>query len=95
MNNKNRIPIKIRAFENNCPVCYEQWTYVMPWVLPCGHMICECCHLKQKKVKRLCHICRERYSIRIKRRIKKPKPVDIDITEEEDNYWFGWNGWDR
>ena len=68
------IPVKIKGFESNCPICLEQWgtSKVDPWVFPnCGHMICEKCYLKQKSIKRSCHICREKFGICCQRKEKR------------------------
>lgn len=66
-----RTPLKIKAYDDNCPICYELWNESMPWVYPCGHMICEKCFLKQRNVNRKCHICREKFMIKNARKHKK------------------------
>lgn len=67
------ISFKIRGFEPNCPVCLEQWSVdiVSPWIFSCGHMICESCYMKQKKIKQCCHICRQQFVVKKERKEKK------------------------
>jgi hypothetical protein len=73
------IPVKIKGFEANCPICLEQWSdKIDPWVYPkCGHMICEKCYLQQKNIKRTCHICREKFGIYCQRKEKKKNETII------------------
>lgn len=56
----------------------------VPWVLNCGHMICESCLMKYKLKTRKCHMCREKFTIRNKRR-KRQKELAIKRRKER-NY---------
>ena len=71
--------IKVKGFEPKCPICLECWNnnVVLPWVFPCGHMICERCLLKHKEINRKCHMCREKIKLTTQRR-KKQKANRIE-----------------
>lgn len=86
MAKNNGNPIKIKAYEDNCSICYELWNESSPWVFQCGHMICEKCYLHQKRVKRVCHICRDRYNLKKKRKYKKNRNYvsESETTSESD-----------
>jgi len=73
--NDKCISIKLKGFQSNCPICLEQWSDTLtPWVYTsCGHSLCEKCYLKQKSIKRTCHICREKFEVCCKRKEKKKK----------------------
>ena len=96
-------PLKIKGYEDNCPVCYELWNESAPWVFPCGHMICEKCYLKQRKVNRMCHICRSKYCLKKqkKRNKRRTNRYNDAINSESSGSWTsrgswsGWNGWDE
>jgi hypothetical protein len=88
-------PLKIKGYDDNCPICYEYWAEAAPWVFPCGHMICEKCYLKQKKVKRQCHICRERFNVKQNRKRRGRRNKNSD--SESGTSWSSWgtlDGWD-
>ena len=79
--------IKIHGFEPKCPICLEYWfveteinsepSYTsIPWVLGCGHMICESCLMKHKLTNRACHMCREKFTLKRERR-KRRKAIAI------------------
>jgi hypothetical protein len=100
---KSLLPLKIKGYEDSCPICYEYWSTVAaaaPWVFPCGHMICESCYIKQRLINRTCHICREKYNLRKKKKNKKKHRNNISGTSSLDSrdsgpgLWEGWNGWD-
>ena len=64
------IPVKIKGYDPNCPICMEPW--YEPWIFPgCGHMICEKCYLKQRLITTNCHMCREKFKIRSERKCRK------------------------
>lgn len=93
-------PLKIKGYDDTCPVCYEYWAEVAPWVFPCGHMICEKCYLKQKKVNRMCCICREKYNLkqnrkkrRNRRRGSNSNNIDSTGSWNSRGSWDGWNDW--
>ena len=99
MSEKTSSPIKLRGFdEKNCPICYEEYENV--WAFPCGHMICEKCYLKQKKLNRICHMCREKYNLSRKRKNRKknryvPKSDSAsDSWDSSVGSFNSWNGWD-
>jgi hypothetical protein len=71
-------PFKIKGYDDTCPICYEYWAEAAPWVFPCGHMICETCYLKQRKVKRECHLCREKFNLKKQRRRRRGHRRNID-----------------
>lgn len=96
-------PLKIKGYDDTCPVCYEYWAEVAPWVFPCGHMICEKCYLQQKKVNRTCCICREKYILKQNRKTKRrnrrrgsnSNTESTDSTGSWNSRGFNeWNGWD-
>lgn len=77
---KKPTAIKIQGFEPKCPICFEDWNALKgigPWVLSCGHMICERCFIKHKKNTKKCHMCREKFNLTKKRR-KKQKAKRIE-----------------
>jgi len=78
------VPIKIKAYEDVCGICYEYWADVEIWVFPCGHMICEKCYLKQRKVNNNCHICREKFALKMQRKNKKTRRRKNFFGREED-----------
>src|SRR5271170_5746181 len=96
-------PLKIKGYEDSCPICYEHWSTVSaaPWVLGCSHMICEKCYLKQRLINKFCPICREKYDLKKKRKTKtKRKSREFSefswsslSSKESNNEWNGWNGW--
>jgi len=99
-------PLKIKGYENNCPICYEYWSTVTapPWVLGCSHMICERCYLKQRSINRICPICREKYDLKKKKKNKnkrrrRPNEFDSDwgsgSSWNSRGSWNGFNGWDE
>jgi hypothetical protein len=99
---KSSPPLKIKGYEDSCPICYEYWSTVStaPWVFPCGHMICEHCYLKQRLINRTCHICREKYSLKKKKKNKKKHRNNGSGSESGSSWdsrgsWPGWNGWDN
>ena len=66
----NHSAVKIQGYEPKCPICLSTWSTnegVQPWVLNCGHMICESCLMKHKLVTRKCHMCREKFKTRNKK----------------------------
>jgi len=97
--------IKIQGFEPKCPICLESWFVaddvnsepckkVMPWVLGCGHMICEGCLMKHKMVNRSCHMCREKFTMKRQRRqrrkalaIQRRSTIKSHIQEELEFYY--------
>jgi hypothetical protein len=92
-------PLKIKGYEDNCPICYEYWSIAAaaPWVFPCGHMICEKCYLKQRLVNRTCHLCREKYCLKKKKKNRRKYRYDPNSNAESGSSWdseFGLNGWD-
>jgi len=99
-------PIKIKGYEDNCPICYELWSKSSPWTYPCGHMLCEKCYLKQQRINRMCHICRGKYSIKKQKQKQKQKKRNkrrrnrYGSNSDSENHsssresWPGWNGWD-
>ncbi len=79
-------PIKIKGYEDNCPICYELWNESNPWTFQCGHMICERCYLKQRLVNRFCHICREKYCLKKKKKNKRKRRYNQNNSNSEEQW---------
>ena len=89
-------PLKIKGYDDTCPVCYEYWAEAAPWVFPCGHMICETCYLKQKKIKRECILCREKFNLKHQRRHKKNnRRRNTDSESASGTSWSSRETWDE
>ncbi len=80
-------PLKIKGYEDCCPICYEYWSTISapPWVLGCAHMICEKCYLTQRLINKVCPICREKYELRQKKRRKSRRFIDKKLWINNDD----------